>query len=118
MSVAGTEKAKLQEHRAAPPADVERARLKSEILNTAKKRADIAKEYVVSVSYLSHVAISVTPCQTLVRATMRDQKEATRLGLEAAQIASNKTALETLVKEKEEEVSKAKAEFQDGASYR
>ena len=45
---------------------------------------------------------------------MREQKEATRLGLQAAQIASNKAALEALVKEKEEEVAKAKADFQDG----
>lgn len=45
---------------------------------------------------------------------MREQKEATRLGLQAAQIASNKAALEALVKEKEEEVAKAKAEFQGG----
>ncbi|KZT70296.1 P-loop containing nucleoside triphosphate hydrolase protein [Daedalea quercina L-15889] len=87
---------KLEGHQAAAPVDVERARLKSEILNNAKKRVEIAKEYV-----------------TLVRATMQDQKEATRLGLEAAQIASNKTALEALVKEKEEEMAKAKAEFQD-----
>lgn len=52
--------------------------------------------------------------QTLIRATMQEQKEATRLGLQAAQIASNKAALEALVKEKEEEVAKAKADFQDG----
>lgn len=52
--------------------------------------------------------------QNLIRATMREQKEATRLGLQAAQIASNKAALEALVKEKEEEVAKAKADFQEG----
>lgn len=45
---------------------------------------------------------------------MQEQKEATRLGLQAAQIASNKAALEALVKEKEEEMAKAKADFQDG----
>ncbi|KAH9833821.1 uncharacterized protein C8Q71DRAFT_772688 [Rhodofomes roseus] len=86
----------LKDLQSAPPVDVERARLKGEILSNAKKRVSVAKE-----------------CFTLLRATMQEQAAATRFGLEAAQIASNKTALEALVKEKEEEVAKAKADFQE-----
>ncbi|KAH9927340.1 P-loop containing nucleoside triphosphate hydrolase protein [Fomitopsis serialis] len=92
----GREEGKLKEHQNAPPVDVERARLRAEILTNAKKRMDIVVEYA-----------------RLMLATKQDQLAATCLGLEAAQIASNKAALEELVKEKEEEVAKAKADFQD-----
>lgn len=49
-----------------------------------------------------------------MRSLIRDQAEATRVGLEWAQISANKAALENLCKVKDEEYNKALAEFDEG----
>ncbi|CCM05532.1 uncharacterized protein FIBRA_07758 [Fibroporia radiculosa] len=85
---------KLDDLRLKPSVDVERARLKRELLNLARKRADHAKDYL-----------------TLIRAAINEQEEATCLGLQTTQIAANKVALEALHKEKHEEYQKALARW-------
>jgi len=90
------DQAKVKELKAKPPADVERAQLKRDLLTLARKRADIAKDYV-----------------KLIRAVMKDQEEATRLGLQCAQVAANKAALEALFEERDRAYQKALSDFNE-----
>ena len=55
--------------------------------------------------------------QALVRAAIRDQIEATRVGIEYLQVGANKTALEELCQQKDAKYTKAVAEWQDGIRY-
>ncbi|PCH40750.1 nucleoside triphosphate hydrolase protein [Wolfiporia cocos MD-104 SS10] len=79
-----------------PSVDEERARLKIQLLKVARERADIAQQ-----------------CLALMRDVIKDQAEATRLGLHQAQAAANKAALEVLFEEKEAELAKALAVYQE-----
>ncbi|KZT02149.1 P-loop containing nucleoside triphosphate hydrolase protein [Laetiporus sulphureus 93-53] len=90
------EQKQLQQLHVQPPVDKQRAQLKTELVSLARQRASIVKDYV-----------------KLVKAAIREQEEATRLGLQQAQLAANKQYLEDLYKEKEEEQQRALAEYQE-----
>ncbi|KZT06482.1 P-loop containing nucleoside triphosphate hydrolase protein [Laetiporus sulphureus 93-53] len=90
------EQKRLQQLRIQPPVDKQRAQLKTELVSLARQRASIVKDYV-----------------KLVKAAIKEQEEATRLGLQQAQLAANKQYLEDLYKEKEEEQQRALAEYQE-----
>ncbi|OBZ70474.1 Structural maintenance of chromosomes protein 5 [Grifola frondosa] len=87
---------RLDRLRNAPPVDTERGQLKNRLLANARKRADLVKEYT-----------------KLVRGAIKEQKEATRVGLEYLQILANKSALEQLWEVQEQEYRQALAEFND-----
>ncbi|KAI0920810.1 hypothetical protein AcW1_005022 [Taiwanofungus camphoratus] len=90
------EQARLDSLRAAPSMDTERTNLKARLLALAKKRADIAKDY------LKHI-----------RATIKEQEEATRIGLQWLQVGANKAALEVMCRQQDEEYQQALAEFNE-----
>ncbi|KAH9942592.1 P-loop containing nucleoside triphosphate hydrolase protein [Amylocystis lapponica] len=85
---------KLHNLQNAPSVENERERLKAKVLTLARKRADIIKEY----------------CRT-IRIVMKEQEEATRFGLEYLQLCANKTALEVMCKEQDQEYQRALEEF-------
>ncbi|KAI0071832.1 P-loop containing nucleoside triphosphate hydrolase protein [Panus rudis PR-1116 ss-1] len=87
---------KLQQLLNAPSLDEERARLKREILQCARKRAGILKDY-----------------EKLIREAIRLQEEATRVGLQFAQLGANMAKVKSLYKERQEEHSAAVARYKD-----
>ncbi|THH15953.1 hypothetical protein EW146_g4614 [Bondarzewia mesenterica] len=92
-----TSRTRLEELQAAPSADAERANLKKQLLDLTKKRANIAKQYA-----------------DLVRAAIRDQQDATKVGLQFLQVGSNKVALENYIEEQDVEYRKALSDFHQG----
>lgn len=85
---------KLTQLRKEKSVDKERADLMKSLLKVTRQRADIAKQYA-----------------GLVRVTIKDQTEATKLGLEHLQENSRKHALEALLEELDGEYQAALAEF-------
>lgn len=78
-----------------PPVDEERAKLQKQLLDSAKKRAAAAKQYA-----------------ELLRGAIKDQDEATKLGLRFLQVESNIKALQQHIDEKDGEYREALAQFQ------
>ncbi|KAJ4478957.1 hypothetical protein J3R30DRAFT_3657097 [Lentinula aciculospora] len=84
----------LRQKRAAPSADQERAQIRAELVNVAKKRVKIVKSYVA-----------------IAKKVAAEQHETTRIGLEYLQISANWTALEQTCKKKDERYHKAMEDF-------
>jgi hypothetical protein len=107
-------KEELEKKLSAPAIDVKRAQIQREILETAKRRVKIAKEHAVRVSSLQFTCRLDCILQALVRATIRDQIEATRVGLECLQVSANKIALEELTQQKDAKYAQTMAEWSEG----
>ncbi|KAL6307041.1 P-loop containing nucleoside triphosphate hydrolase protein [Sparassis latifolia] len=90
------EQTKVNDLRSMPSVEDERIRLRSQLVVLTKKRADIVKDF-----------------SKIIRSVITTQQEATRIGLEYLQVAANKTALEAMCQDQEEEYQKAVAEFND-----
>jgi structural maintenance of chromosomes protein 5 len=58
--------------------------------------------------------ISLSRLQELVRGSIKDQEDTTRIGIKYLQIGANKAALEDLAQEKDAEYTEALAEFGKG----
>lgn len=52
--------------------------------------------------------------QKHIRATIKEQEEATRIGLQWLQVGANKAALEVMCRQQDEEYQQALAEFNEG----
>ncbi|PSR78324.1 hypothetical protein PHLCEN_2v7446 [Hermanssonia centrifuga] len=87
-----SQKARLQRLLEVPSADAERASLKTKILEKARQRMNIVKEY-----------------EALLRQAIAEQVECTKLGLEYLQVSAKKTALDVLYRTQQEEVDRASA---------
>ncbi|KAI0722552.1 hypothetical protein C8Q76DRAFT_614426, partial [Earliella scabrosa] len=85
---------KLEKLKSAPPVDVERTKLRQELLSIAGTRVNLVRDYV-----------------KLMRESIKDQDQATLAGLECLQVAANKAALENMCKEQKAEIEKARNEF-------
>ncbi|RPD67470.1 P-loop containing nucleoside triphosphate hydrolase protein [Lentinus tigrinus ALCF2SS1-7] len=81
---------KLVRLRDAPPADVERNRIKQQLLTITSKRVNCIRAYV-----------------DLMHAAIKEQEAAARAGLEFLQISANKAALEAMCKDQAEAIAKA-----------
>ncbi len=81
----------------APSAEHERTEIKRKISDLTKKRVAILGQYA-----------------TLARSVVNEQSKATRLGLEFLQICANKSALKSLIDEKEKNFQKVQAEYHEG----
>ncbi|KAJ3780522.1 hypothetical protein GGU10DRAFT_391209 [Lentinula aff. detonsa] len=88
------EKNILRQKRAAPSAVQERADIRVELVNVARRRVKIVKDYLAVVKQIA-----------------AEQQETTRIGLEFVQISANRTALEQLCKKKDEKYNRAMDEF-------
>ncbi|KAH8989237.1 P-loop containing nucleoside triphosphate hydrolase protein [Lactarius akahatsu] len=89
-----TQQDRLTEMRKEKSTDKERADLKKSLLKVTRQRTDVAQQYA-----------------GLVRFTIKDQTDATKLGLEHLQESSRKHALEVLLKECDGEYQTALTEF-------
>ncbi|KAH9023034.1 P-loop containing nucleoside triphosphate hydrolase protein [Lactarius deliciosus] len=89
-----TQQDRLTEMRKEKSTDKERADLKKSLLKVTRQRTDVAQQYA-----------------GLVRLTIKDQTDATKLGLEHLQESSRKHALEVLLKECDGEYQTALTEF-------
>ncbi|EPQ58883.1 P-loop containing nucleoside triphosphate hydrolase protein [Gloeophyllum trabeum ATCC 11539] len=85
---------RLEELRNKPPMTERRKELKQKILVNCQKRAKLAREY-----------------NDLARAAIKEQSDATRIGLQYLQTGSNISALEALVKQHDEEFDKTLDEY-------
>jgi structural maintenance of chromosomes protein 5 len=114
----GVQKDRLSELRRANSKDAERAQLKKNLLSVTRQRADVAQQYAVRIHPARGTYASLTGCYTqgLVRIAIKDQIDATKLGLEYLQENSRKSALELLLEERDGEYQKALAEFNTGLS--
>ncbi|KAH9983439.1 hypothetical protein BJV74DRAFT_797421 [Russula compacta] len=91
---AETQQGRLAELQRAKSTDTERAQLKKNLLSVTSQRADIAQQYA-----------------GLVRIAIKDQIEATKLGLEYLEENSRLNALGLLLEERDGEYQAALAEF-------
>ncbi|TCD64231.1 Structural maintenance of chromosomes protein 5 [Steccherinum ochraceum] len=90
----GKQKDKLRSLQNAPPLDVERGRLKTEIIKLAKARLKIVSDY-----------------KTWAKSAIAEHAEATKLSLQCLQIGANLTHLTTLHREGEEKEAQAQVEY-------
>ncbi|KIK65311.1 hypothetical protein GYMLUDRAFT_38753 [Collybiopsis luxurians FD-317 M1] len=84
----------LKQKKNAPSADQERTEIRKQLVNIAKKRVKIVKDYMA-----------------LAKKVVIEQQETTRIGLEFLQLSANKSALEELCKKKDDKYNQALAEF-------
>lgn len=101
---------------AAEPIDVERNKLRQQILTLSSKRVDLLRGYIVSCQFRSFnvIGCSILTCaasQKIMHEAIDAQNQASRAGLEYLQVAANKAALEGMCKEQKEEIEKAKKAF-------
>lgn len=103
----------LETLRNQPTIDVERNKYKKLLLDLTKKRVKMARDYMVSsvqrAGHQTHVLR-----QGLVRSAIKDQAEATRVGLQYLQVGANKAALEALCEQKDAQYNAAYLEFTKG----
>ena len=108
---------KLEKLRDAPSADVERNRLKQELLTITSKRVDCIRAYVVSrqrtlCRLLRHPLTALV--KDLMRGAIKEQEGAARAGLEFLQVSANKAALEAMCKDQAEAIAQAQDVALDG----
>ncbi|KAF9076995.1 P-loop containing nucleoside triphosphate hydrolase protein [Rhodocollybia butyracea] len=84
----------LKQKKSVPSADQERLEIRTQLVNLAKKRLKIVKEYT-----------------THSKKVVLEQQETTRLGLQYLQVNANRAALETLCEKKDEKYNRAMDEF-------
>ncbi|KAF5393572.1 hypothetical protein D9757_000066 [Collybiopsis confluens] len=84
----------LKQKKDAPSADEERTEIRAQLVNIAKKRVKVVKDYLA-----------------LAKRVVVEQQETTRIGFEFLQLNANKTALEELCNKKDEKYNRALADF-------
>ncbi|CAL1699970.1 unnamed protein product [Somion occarium] len=89
-----SEQGQLDRLRKQPSVDAERAKLKSKILKCSAQRVIVLKDY-----------------EKLAREAIASQTEASKVALEALQVAANHAQLKAMCSEREDEMQKALAEF-------
>ena len=111
-----TKTSALQSLKDAPPIDVERNKIKQEIFSIVRQRVKIVKEYQVCITLRDAESV-FTALQTLVRSTIAEQTEATKLCLQYMQISANLTRFQELCADRQEKIAEATQVFNAGQSF-
>ena len=112
LFVTESDQKKLAGLKAAEPVDVERTKLRQQILTLSSQRVDLLRAYVVSLLVLPSLTSSHPLLwQKLMHEAIQAQQQATCAGLEQIQVSANIAALRSMCQEQEDEINKAKDEL-------